>query len=79
MPGRFLGRHGHVSQQGPRSSYASAAETREGMLGNDQLPQLRGVYERTQRFIDTMQDAGITVGVGSDSGAGRVEDVAPGG
>ena len=51
---------------------ASAGETRDRMLANDQLPQLRGVYERTQRFIDTMQDAGITVGVGSDSGAGRV-------
>ena len=47
-------------------------EMRDRMLANDQLPQLRGVYERTQRFIDTMQDAGITIGVGSDCGAGLV-------
>ena len=47
-------------------------EMRDSMLGNDQLARLRGVYERTQRFIKTMQNAGITIGVGSDCGAGLV-------
>ena len=47
-------------------------ETQASMLANPQDAQLRTVYGRMQRFIDQMQDAGVTVAVGSDSGAGNV-------
>ncbi len=48
------------------------AETRADMLANPQDGQLRSVYGRMQRFVGQMQEAGVTIAVGSDSGAGNV-------
>ena len=42
------------------------------MLANPQGPQLRKVYAHMQRFVKQMQDGGVTIAVGSDSGAGNV-------
>ena len=49
-----------------------APGTQAGMLVNPQGAQLRTVYGRMQRFTRQMQDAGVTVALGSDSGAGNV-------
>ncbi len=49
-----------------------SAETRANMLANPQDAQLRTVYGRMQRFAKQMQEAGVTIAVGSDSGAGNV-------
>ena len=49
-----------------------APETRASMLANPQDAQLRTVYGRMQRFTKQMQDAGVTVALGSDAGAGNV-------
>lgn len=48
------------------------AQTRADMLANPQDAQLRTVYGRMQRFVGQMQEAGVTIAVGSDSGAGNV-------
>ena len=48
------------------------SETRQRMLANPQGPQLRAVYARMQRFVRQVHTAGVTVAVGSDSGAGNV-------
>ena len=42
------------------------------MLANPQGDQLRRVYAHMQRFVKQMQEAGVTIAVGSDSGAGNV-------
>ena len=49
-----------------------APETRASMRANPQDAQLRLVYGRMQRFLAQMQEAGVTVALGSDSGAGNV-------
>lgn len=49
-----------------------SAQTRADMLANPQDGQLRSVYGRMQRFVGQMQEAGVTIAVGSDSGAGNV-------
>ena len=48
------------------------ADTRADMLANPQDAQLRSVYARMQRFVGQMQEADVTIAVGSDSGAGNV-------
>ena len=47
-------------------------ETQAAMLANPQAAQLRLVYSRMLRFIEQMNDANVTIAVGSDSGAGNV-------
>ena len=47
-------------------------EQQTAMLANPQGDQLRKVYAHMQRFVKQMQDAGVTIAVGSDSGAGNV-------
>ena len=47
-------------------------EQQASMLANEQGDQLRNVYAHMQRFVKQMQDAGVTIAVGSDSGAGNV-------
>lgn len=47
-------------------------ETREEMLANPQLQQLKTEYERAKRFVKQMQEAGVIIAAGSDSGAGNV-------
>ena len=58
---------GEARIEGLKSSEAQAA-----MLANPQGDQLRTVYAHMQRFVKQMQDAGVTIAVGSDSGAGNV-------
>ena len=48
------------------------AQIRADMLANPQDAQLRTVYGRMQRFVGQMQEADVTIAVGSDSGAGNV-------
>ena len=49
-----------------------AAATRQAMLANPQSGQLRAVYDRMQRFVAQVHEGGVTIAVGSDSGAGNV-------
>ena len=55
-----------------RVARMKSPETRESMLANPQGDQLRKVYANMQRFIKQVAQAGVTVAVGSDSGAGNV-------
>ena len=48
------------------------AETREQMLDNPQLARLKKEYVIAERFVKRMQQAGVTIAAGSDSGAGNV-------
>jgi imidazolonepropionase-like amidohydrolase len=48
------------------------ATTRQLMLSNPQGAQLREVYGRMQRFVSQVHAGGVTIAVGSDSGAGNV-------
>ena len=48
------------------------AETRAEMLANPQLAQLKKEYEIAERFVKQMQQAGVKIAAGSDSGAGNV-------
>ncbi len=47
-------------------------ETRKAMLANPNLPRLKAEYERAQRFVKTLSEAGVRIGAGSDSGAGVI-------
>ena len=49
-----------------------SAENQAAMLANPQGAQLRSVYAREQRFVKQVQEGGVTLAVGSDSGAGNV-------
>ena len=55
-----------------RTAWFRTPERRAEMLANPQGPQLRRVYAHMQRFVKQMQDGGVTIAVGSDSGAGNV-------
>ena len=55
-----------------RTAWFRTPERRTEMLANPQGPQLRKVYGHMQRFVKQMQDGGVTLAVGSDSGAGNV-------
>ena len=55
-----------------RTAWFKTPERRAEMLANPQGAQLRRVYAHMQRFVDQMQDGGVTIAVGSDSGAGNV-------
>ena len=48
------------------------AETRGQMLDNPQLARLKKEYAIAERFVKRMQQAGVTITAGSDSGAGNV-------
>ena len=48
------------------------ADTREEMLANPQLARLKKEYEIAERFVKQMQQAGVKIAAGSDSGAGNV-------
>ena len=50
----------------------SSRETRDRMLSNPESKQLRQVYAYEQEFVNKMQKGGVTVALGSDSGAGNV-------
>ncbi len=47
-------------------------ETQQEMLNNPGLKQAKAGFERAKRFVRQMYDAGIWLGIGSDSGAGNV-------
>ena len=55
-----------------RMAWFKTPERRAEMLANPQGPQLRKVYAHMQRFVEQMQDGGVIIAVGSDSGAGNV-------
>lgn len=55
-----------------RIAWFKTPDRRDEMLANPQGPQLRKVYAHMQRFVKQMQDGGVTIAVGSDSGAGNV-------
>lgn len=55
-----------------RIAWLKTPDRQAEMLANPQGPQLRRVYARMQRFVEQMQDGGVTIAVGSDSGAGNV-------
>ena len=55
-----------------RTAWFRTPDRRTEMLANPQGPQLRKVYAHMQRFVKQMQDGGVTLAVGSDSGAGNV-------
>jgi len=55
-----------------RIAQLRSPETQASMLANPQGDQLRMMYGRMQRFIRQVNDAGVVVAVGSDSGAGNV-------
>jgi imidazolonepropionase-like amidohydrolase len=55
-----------------RVARMKSPDTQANMLANPQGKQLRGVYGRMQRFIDQVNEGGVAVAVGSDSGAGNV-------
>ena len=46
--------------------------TRQALLADPALPRLKAEYERAERFVKTLSDAGVRVGAGSDSGAGVI-------
>ena len=48
------------------------AEAREQILANPQLAQSKKEYATAERFVKQMQQAGVKIGAGSDSGAGNV-------
>ena len=48
------------------------AETREQILASPATARWRTIYARQQHFVRAMRDAGVTLLVGSDSGAGNV-------
>ena len=47
-------------------------ETREQILASPATARWRTIYARQQHFVRAMRDAGVTLLVGSDSGAGNV-------
>ncbi len=47
-------------------------ETRDAMLADPTLPRLKAEYERAERFVKALSEAGVRVGAGSDSGAGVI-------
>ena len=55
-----------------RIAWLKTPDRQAEMLANPQGPQLRRVYANMQRFVKQMQDGGVTIAVGSDSGAGNV-------
>lgn len=55
-----------------RIAWLKTPDRQVEMLANPQGPQLRRVYAHMQRFVKQMQDGGVTIAVGSDSGAGNV-------
>ena len=48
------------------------AEAREQILANPQLAQSKKEYATAELFVKQMQQAGVRIGAGSDSGAGNV-------
>ncbi len=55
-----------------RAERLALPETRATMLDNPQGEQLRKVFARMLRFVKEMQDGGVAIAMGSDSGAGNV-------
>ena len=46
--------------------------TRDAMLADPNLPRLKAEYQRAERFVKALSEAGVRVGAGSDSGAGGI-------
>jgi imidazolonepropionase-like amidohydrolase len=75
----FAENSGLLADSRLRSAFAPAdlAElekpaTRRTMLNDPALASLKDEYARAERFVKTLSQAGVAVGVGSDSGTARV-------